>query len=114
MVHCKLADSSTGSPPSPGAFDDETAYPENASKEMLMNRTKLVPTFLRLAAVSLCPLAYDEADSERQPIAFVNVNVVSMSSDRIIANQTVLIQDGRIHAIGPSDSVSIPGGFSAY
>ena len=72
-----------------------------------MNRTTLVPKVVLLAAVLFCPLVYGEPNSKTQPIAFVNVNVVPMDSERIIADQTVLIQDGRIRAIGPSASASI-------
>ena len=73
-----------------------------------MNRTTLVPKVVLLAAVFLCRHANGESVSMRQPIAFVNVNVVPMDTERIIADQTVLIQDGRIRVVGPSASASIP------
>ncbi len=41
-------------------------------------------------------------------IAFVDVNVIPMSSDRIYEHHTVLIQDGKINAIGPDDETQIP------
>ncbi|MCG8369530.1 MAG: amidohydrolase family protein [Proteobacteria bacterium] len=44
------------------------------------------------------------------PTAFVNVNVVPMSSETVIAQQTVLARDGRIESIGPVDAVPIPEG----
>ena len=75
-----------------------------------MNQTTLLQKVVLLAAVFFCPLVYAEPDSKRPPLAFVNVNVVPMDSERIIADQTVLIQDGRIHAIGPASSTSIPKG----
>jgi hypothetical protein len=34
--------------------------------------------------------------------AFVNVNVVPMDRDRVVPNQMVLVEDGKIKAIGPS------------
>jgi imidazolonepropionase-like amidohydrolase len=42
--------------------------------------------------------------------AFVNVNVVPMSSDGVVAQQTVVVTDGRIAAVGPVDAVPIPKG----
>jgi imidazolonepropionase-like amidohydrolase len=42
--------------------------------------------------------------------AFVNVNVVPMSSDGVVAQQTVVVTDGRIAALGPVDTVPIPKG----
>lgn len=41
-------------------------------------------------------------------IAFVNVNVVPMTEERVIPGQTVIVQDGKIAEIGPTDEVAIP------
>lgn len=40
--------------------------------------------------------------------AFINVNVVSMTSERIDAAQTVLVENGLISAIGPVDKTPLP------
>jgi imidazolonepropionase-like amidohydrolase len=40
--------------------------------------------------------------------AFVNVNVVPMTSETVIEQQTVVVEKGRIKAIGPVDEVPIP------
>lgn len=40
--------------------------------------------------------------------AFVNVRVVPMDTERVLENQTVLVQDGRIVEIGPVGSVALP------
>lgn len=45
--------------------------------------------------------------------AFVNVNVVPMTSDAVIAAQTVLVEDGIISAIGSVDEIRIPKGARA-
>jgi imidazolonepropionase-like amidohydrolase len=42
--------------------------------------------------------------------AFVNVNVVPMDSERVVADQTVLVERGRITALGPADKVPVPAG----
>jgi imidazolonepropionase-like amidohydrolase len=43
-----------------------------------------------------------------KPIAFVSVNVVPMDSERILVDQTVLVDNGRIVTIGPEESTVIP------
>ena len=40
--------------------------------------------------------------------AFVNVNVVPMTSETVVAQQTVVVENGQIVAIGPVDDVPIP------
>ena len=44
------------------------------------------------------------------PIAFVNVNVVPMDSERILPGQTVIVRGDRISEIGPVDAIAIPEG----
>jgi Amidohydrolase family len=43
-----------------------------------------------------------------QDIAFVNVNVVTMESEAVLMNQTVLVKDSKIELIGPSKSTKVP------
>jgi imidazolonepropionase-like amidohydrolase len=45
-----------------------------------------------------------------EPTAFINVNVVPMSSDVVIKQQTVVVDHGLIKAMGPVDNVPIPRG----
>jgi hypothetical protein len=45
-----------------------------------------------------------------QVVAFVNVNVITMERERVLAGQTVIVRDGRIAALGPERSVSPPKG----
>jgi imidazolonepropionase-like amidohydrolase len=42
--------------------------------------------------------------------AFVNVNVIPMDAERVLADQTVLVQGGWITALGPSDQMKVPAG----
>jgi len=42
--------------------------------------------------------------------AFLNVNVVPMDTERVVPQQTVLVRDGVITAIGPVDDLPIPDG----
>ena len=71
-------------------------------------------TALATAGLAACSPG---ADAPAEPVevtapgyAFTNVNVVSMTSDRVDADQTVVVADGRITATGPAASVAIPPG----
>ncbi|NOT08093.1 MAG: amidohydrolase family protein [Gemmatimonadales bacterium] len=44
------------------------------------------------------------------PVAFVNVNVVPMDRERVIAGQTVVTEGNKIVRIGPAASVPVPAG----
>jgi imidazolonepropionase-like amidohydrolase len=48
--------------------------------------------------------------ARQQSVAFVNVNVVTMTDDQMSSGQTVVVIAGRITAIGPVASVRVPGG----
>lgn len=41
--------------------------------------------------------------------AFVHVNLVPMTAEKILADQTVLVRGSKIAAIGPANQISIPG-----
>ncbi|MDX1521916.1 MAG: amidohydrolase family protein [Anaerolineae bacterium] len=45
-----------------------------------------------------------------QTTAFVNVNVIPMDTERVLENQTVIVEGDRITAIGPVGDVAIPDG----
>ncbi len=47
---------------------------------------------------------------QAQTVAFVNVHVIPMDSERILEDRTVIIQDGKISDIGPSDQLIVPDG----
>jgi imidazolonepropionase-like amidohydrolase len=42
------------------------------------------------------------------PLAFVGVNVVPMTSNTVLTNQTIVVRGGRIESIGPATSASVP------
>ena len=60
---------------------------------------RLLPAFCCLLALPLLAA---------EPVAFVNVNVLPMSSDTVVAQQTVIVRDGVIQTIAPVDTVPIP------
>jgi imidazolonepropionase-like amidohydrolase len=51
-----------------------------------------------------------ESSSSAREVAFVSVNVVPMDRNRVLNNQTVLVRDGRIAAVGPAGSTVVPDG----
>lgn len=53
------------------------------------------------------PNVPDERDAST-PFAFIDVQVLTMEGDQVLTNQTVVVEDGRIQAIGPAGTVSIP------
>ncbi len=44
----------------------------------------------------------------QQVVAFKHVNLVPMDQKRVVEDQTVIVREGRIEAIGNSDQISIP------
>jgi imidazolonepropionase-like amidohydrolase len=42
--------------------------------------------------------------------AFVDVTIIPMDTERVLAHQTVLVAGGRITALGPAASVTVPAG----
>lgn len=50
------------------------------------------------------------AQGQATTTAFVNVTVVPMDGDQVLAGHTVLVQGDRISAVGPSSRVRIPDG----
>jgi len=68
----------------------------------------------RLLACLIAALALAAAASPQMappaPLAFAHVNVVPMDSERVLADQVVLVADGRITALGPAAEVKVPAG----
>ena len=52
------------------------------------------------------------AQSAPAAIAFTHVNVVPMDSERVLRDQTVLVEQGRIRSLGSADQVQIPAGIT--
>jgi imidazolonepropionase-like amidohydrolase len=65
----------------------------------------LLAWLLLAGAASPAPVPLD-----RRATAFVGVSVVPMNHDTVLAEQTVVVRDGRIVAVGPSDRATIPAG----
>ena len=52
--------------------------------------------------------AHENTASETPTVAFAHANVVPMDRERVLRDQTVVISDGRIVAIGPASKIKIP------
>lgn len=50
------------------------------------------------------------AQVKSQTIAFVNVDIVPMSKEQVLKEQTVIVRDGRIVEIGPASKIKVPKG----
>lgn len=64
--------------------------------------------FLALVFVALPGADAQPKSGPRSRVAFVDVSVVPMDSDRILPQRTVITNGGRIAAILPARSVRIP------
>ncbi|MDP3774258.1 MAG: amidohydrolase family protein [Gemmatimonadales bacterium] len=66
------------------------------------------PITLFVAAAALAVAVPSGAQEPPTVVAFTNVNVVPMDRERVLANQTVVVRDGRIAEIGPAARVRVP------
>ncbi len=74
-----------------------------------MKRAWCVPVAF-VAAMMCCSCAdQPPAESSSGAVAFVNVNVLPMDSERVIRDQTVVIEGGKIASIGDSSRARVPG-----
>ena len=60
-----------------------------------------------LASLSLATVTSAQVPA-RASFAFVDVNVIPMDAERVLERQTVVVESGRIAALGPSDSTPVP------
>jgi len=73
--------------------------------------TRLSLVALFLVSCSVVPEQARPSSSTANEVnitAFTQVNLVPMTTEIVLKNQTVLIEESRIIAIGPSDEISIP------
>jgi cytosine/adenosine deaminase-related metal-dependent hydrolase len=66
--------------------------------------------FAMLLVSTSCAEVQAPTDGGGTVTAFVGVNVVPMESDRVVENQTVLVENGHIAAFGLVDDVEVPEG----
>ena len=66
------------------------------------------PMFRGSGALDAAALAAAQAAGAPSAIALMNVNVIPMNREHVLADQVVLIQDGTITGLGPAASLRIP------
>jgi len=78
----------------------------------VMMRSRMVPRWPRAGIVlfSLGLWACGGEVNAEGGIAFTNVSVVPMDSERVLSDQTVLVQGDRIVEVGPASEVEVPRG----
>jgi hypothetical protein len=82
----------------------------NVEKLMIRLRVLAVATAV-LPAILHPQSSVAQAPAPAAPVgvtAFVDVNVVPMNTERVLPNQTVLVEGGRITALGPSTKIKVP------
>jgi len=70
----------------------------------MMNTQKTIGCLLAVTILAMTSVA------EAGVTVFVNVNVLPMSSEEVLTQQSVVVTDGRISQIGDVDSVEVPKG----
>ncbi len=68
------------------------------------------PNRRRALAVATALALLSTASAAADPVAFTHVHVVPMDAEVVVADRTVLVNDGRIVAIGAADEVEVPDG----
>lgn len=71
---------------------------------------RITVTTALLAAAGVAGGAFASARQPAAATAFVGVHVVPMDSERILRDQTVIVREGRIAAVGPVGSTAVPDG----
>ena len=65
--------------------------------------------FFSFGCTDEVPSAQADTDEPMASVyAFIDVHVVPMNAETVLENQTVIVRDGEIVAIGPSDAAEIP------
>ncbi len=73
-----------------------------------MTRIKILFIVLFLVLLCMAQSTYSQQEESNTIIAFINVNLIPMTSEKVVPKQTVVIEKGRIMEIGESGQVSIP------
>jgi imidazolonepropionase-like amidohydrolase len=95
--------------PAPGGFANiaGTASAHGTHKMVIKQDGQTLMQILRTAAVALLLQALPAHSAQT---AFINVNVIPMTSEVVVAGQTVIVEGGRIVTIGDVDTVPIAEG----
>jgi len=67
-----------------------------------------VGRWLMAGLISLAQAPASSRQATPAPVAFINVSVVPMDTERVLPAQTVVVRGDRIVALGPARSVEVP------
>ena len=74
-----------------------------------MNADRRLSLLFALTAMSLLVLVSPASvQIKSQTVAFLNVNIVPMSEEQVLRDQTVIIRDGRIVEVGSASTAKVP------
>jgi imidazolonepropionase-like amidohydrolase len=68
----------------------------------------LIGALLALAHLTVPAAAFAQTQAQGPAVAFTNVTLVPMDSERLVQGQTVIVRDGRIEAIGATAAMALP------
>ena len=71
---------------------------------------KVIPVLLLTLFIGITQSDTSTLAQGPQTTAFVNVNVIPMDTERVLENQTVIVEGDRITAIGPAAELAVPEG----
>jgi imidazolonepropionase-like amidohydrolase len=60
------------------------------------------------SALAALAMTHPPARAQERPVAFVNVNVVPLDGAQVLPAQTVVVQNGKISAVGPAARTNVP------
>jgi imidazolonepropionase-like amidohydrolase len=63
-----------------------------------------------LAVVAILGILHSSPRAQSTTVAFTNVHVVPMDTNRVLRDQTVIVTKDRITAVGPASSTKVPDG----
>jgi hypothetical protein len=73
-----------------------------------MIRSILFVLLFSLASLAATPAKTPANNLEARPVAILNVNVIPMDTERVLANQTVIVRGGIISTIGNAKAIKVP------
>lgn len=63
---------------------------------------------LLIASIFTQPEIANQKTSEPPTVAFINVNLISMTREQLLTGQSVIVRDGKVIETGPSNRVKVP------
>ena len=94
--------------------DDHSRNADNTACPGRRSLARIVPAIALLAffatACNERQVAAPPGGGTTDAVAFVDVTVIPMDSERVLTGHTVLVEDGRISAVAPSVDIDIPEG----